>query len=306
MSRPGAGPRWAGRLACATLLLALPRAGAAAERGEPLNNEAIVRLVMTGAPEATILARLTESPVDFDLSPDMVQELRTAGVGERVLDAMRRRQAEMPRPAPAATPVPASTGRVALTVVQDTDAKNPAERSVLALRAMPPRAQRPGGMEVGEVSDLAVAILCTTPDHVPDHWETRTRLADAPRHELLLFQSGSAETKLKGFKVLYLTIAPEIDVDLAAGAHDLMVAAAGQQIGSRAWRLLATAKARVVVDSGETTRLVLTIGSRLRGSSMRGYGVTVDWRLDPSGAAMGGGPSLPSPSPIPSPAPAAP
>lgn len=306
MSRAAHGALWAGRLACAALLLALPRVAADAARREPLDNGAIVRLVMAGTPEATILARLAESPVDFDLSPGMVQELRNAGISERILDAMRRRQAEMSRPAPSATPVPISMGHLALDIVPDPEAKNPAERSVLAVREMPPRARRPGGMEVGEVSDLAVAILCTTPDHVPDHWEARTRLADAPRHELLFFQSGSAETRLKGFKVLYLAVAPELQIDLPEGFHDVMVAAAGQQVGSRAWRLLATTKARVQVENGTTTRLVLRTGSHLRGSSMRGYGLTLDWRLDSPGNPSGGVSPLTSPAPIPSPAPGAP
>ncbi|HEX9428203.1 MAG TPA: hypothetical protein VGA64_10485 [Candidatus Polarisedimenticolia bacterium] len=286
MNRPGAGHGRAGRLACAVLLLLLPVAGAAAERTDgPLDNEAIVQLVMAGTTEAALLERLERSPVDFDLSSEQMQELRAAGVGERIIEAMRRRQAGMPRNVPSPTPAPVSTGRLALTILTDPKAKSPAEASVLAIRTLPPKAARPGGMEVGEVSDLAVAILCVTADHVPDHWETRTRLVDAPRHELLSFTSGSAEAKLKGFKVLYLKTAPEIDVDLPAGTHDLIVAAAGQQVGSRAWRLLATSRTRVTVGQGSTTPLSLRTGSRLQGSSMRGFGVTIDWRLDPSDPA---------------------
>ncbi len=279
-SRAGGAPDGAG---------AATGGGAAVERGAraPLTNEEVVRLVMTGTPEQAILDRIARQPADFDLSPDVVQEMKNAGVGERVLEAMRRRQAEMPRrePAPTPTPVPANAGTIEIAFVPDPQAKTEAERSVIALRELPPRVRRRGGMEVGEVIDLALAVLCTTADHVPDHWDTRTPLgSDAPRHELLFFQPGSAEATLKGFKVLYLKHEAAYRVSVPEGRHDIVVAVAGQQRGSRAWRLLAADAAQVSIRPDRTTRLTVAAHSGIRGSAMIGYGLDVEWKV----AAAGG------------------
>ena len=62
----------------------------------PLRNEDIVRLVMTGTPEKAILDLIDDRLVDFDLCTEIIAELRTAGVSDAMIRAMRRRQSAMP------------------------------------------------------------------------------------------------------------------------------------------------------------------------------------------------------------------
>ncbi len=249
--------------------------------GEALVNEDIVRQVMIGTPEAAILALIAERPADFDLSPDVEAELRRAGVGERILEAMRRRQAAMPRsgPPPAAAPGPGAVGMLEIVFAPEPEAGKPSEASIIAIRRLPAKLQRRGGLEVAETTDMALAVLCVTGDHVPDHWPSRTPITQGPRHELLLFRPGSAPDKTKGFEILYLTHEDAYRIDLPEGSHDLVVGVAGRQAGSGDWRLLESDEARVAILPGRTTRLTVRARSRVRGSYMAGFAVDSEWKI---------------------------
>ena len=247
----------------------------------PLTNEDVVRMVMTGTPEKQIVAAIDSRPVDFDLSIEIRQELRQAGVNDRILEAMRRRQAAMPRAEPSATPAPAAarTGTIRLEFDSSGAGGTPWERSAIALEKLPPGVSRHGGVEVGEMNDMALAVLCTTADHVPDHWDTRSPLQGAPRHELLLFRPGSAADRVKGHEILYLDHQAAYEVQIPEGTHAILVAAAGKQTGSGTWRLLESDGARVTVLPGRTTRMVLEARSRIRGSATLGFTVDGDWKI---------------------------
>jgi hypothetical protein len=247
----------------------------------PLLNEDVVRMVMTGVPERAILERMATSPVAFDLTPEMIAELRAAGVGERILEAMRRRQAAMLRREPPAAPAPppAEAGAVEIVFESDPRADDPSERTAIALAALPPGLPRRGGQEVATMTDMAFALLCLTPEHVPDHWDLRTPIAAAPRHQTLLFRAGAARTKRRGFEILYLDRQDAYRVELAAGGHRLWIAAAGKQAGSGAWRLLAHDEARLEVAPGGTTRVRLRARNRIRGSFMKGFDLEEEWRV---------------------------
>jgi hypothetical protein len=58
------------------------------EKTPTLTNEGVVRLVDAGFSEGTIIKRIEESPVDFDLSPAKVVELQKKRVSEAVIAAM--------------------------------------------------------------------------------------------------------------------------------------------------------------------------------------------------------------------------
>ena len=65
-------------------------AGAAKlERTPTLTNDSVVELVEAGFSEGTIVRRIEQSPVEFDLSPAKLAELRKRRVGEPVINAMR-------------------------------------------------------------------------------------------------------------------------------------------------------------------------------------------------------------------------
>lgn len=77
----------------ATVRILRPPAEAGApsklEKTKPLNNDAIVELVEAGFSEGTIIRRIEQSPVDFDLSPAKLVELKQKRVSEKILAAMK-------------------------------------------------------------------------------------------------------------------------------------------------------------------------------------------------------------------------
>ena len=58
------------------------------EKTPTLTNEGVIRLVDAGFSEGTIIKRIEESPVDFDLSPAKVVELQKRRVSEAIIAAM--------------------------------------------------------------------------------------------------------------------------------------------------------------------------------------------------------------------------
>jgi hypothetical protein len=58
------------------------------EKTPTLNNESVIRLVEAGFSEGTIIKRIEESPVDFDLSPARVDELHKRRVSDAIITAM--------------------------------------------------------------------------------------------------------------------------------------------------------------------------------------------------------------------------
>jgi hypothetical protein len=287
---PGLLTRWTPAAPCLVLTLAAAPV--------PLTNEDIVRLVTHGTPEKTILREIEARPVDFDLSPGVVEELARVGVRPPIIEAMRRRQAEMPRPAGAgpspsegqggavggdAAAAPEPAGRLMLAFAATLPGDDRPADPILAITSLPKGAPRPDGAEIGTVTDLALAILCTSGDHVPDHWDSRTPLREAPRHEVLLFRPGGSPGREKGFDVILLSREPAGPIPLKAGGHALLLGLAGKQTGSGSWRLLAADAIRVDVPQDGTVRLTLEAHSRIAGSRMIGFHLAQTWkvRLDP-------------------------
>jgi hypothetical protein len=263
------------------LVMALPSVIAASKPKGPLTNEDVVRMVMTGTAEKDILAAIESRPADFDLTTDMVDELRRAGVDDTIIVAMRRRQAAMPQPEPSPTPVPEAgrSGTLRVEFADGSDTASPAERSAIALKSLPKGMSRHGGVEVGLMTDMALVVLCISADHVPDHWDTRSPIQGAPRHELLLFRPGSGTDKLKGHEVLYLDHEASYEVPVPEGDHNIVVGAAGKQAGSGTWRLLESDGARVAIVPGRTTRVTLEARSAIKGSAMIGFNVDTRWKI---------------------------
>ncbi len=249
----------------------------------PLTNEDIVRLVMTGTDRKAITKLIAGRRVDFELCTDMVAELRAVGVDDTLIDAMRRRQAAMPRRhlEPLQLSDSGAMGTLLVSFPTAPEGPDKAEHSVIAARTIPKGAPVPRDVEVGLVDNLALAVICTTAFHVPDHWDTRSPLDGAPRHALLLFEPGSAATKKKGFEILYLDYAEEYRVDVPAGDHALQFIVAGRNIGSGSWRLLAAEGAEVAIAEGRITPIRLEAKSRLRGNYRTGFGLDIEWSVVP-------------------------
>jgi len=58
------------------------------EKTPALNNDGVIRLVEAGFSEGTIIKRIEESPVDFDLSPGKLDELYKKRVTDQIIAAM--------------------------------------------------------------------------------------------------------------------------------------------------------------------------------------------------------------------------
>ncbi len=67
------------------------------EKVASLNNDSIVELIEAGFTEGTIVRRIEQSPVDFDLSPAKIAELRRRRVTDRILSAMRAAMGDNPK-----------------------------------------------------------------------------------------------------------------------------------------------------------------------------------------------------------------
>jgi hypothetical protein len=283
----------------------------------PLTNEDVVRLVVHGTNEDVILKEIASRPPAFDLDPGVVVEMERVGVSATIIDAMRLRQGSVARPPSGGAtgadkakpshesppPVVVPAGSLEIAFAPSADGK-PVE--IFAIATIPKGAPRPEKSEIGTVSDLAIAILCTTGDHVPDHWDTLTPLAGAPRHELVLFRPGSHRYTDRGFELLALDRLPVGPVPLAAGHHALLVGLAGKQTGTGDWRLFAMATIKVDIADGKTTRLLLDARSTLAGMRMTGYRVEEIWTVrDPAAETNPPPPGKDAPAPAAGP-PAAP
>jgi hypothetical protein len=66
------------------------------ERTPTLNNNSIIELVEAGFSEGTIIRRIEQSPVEFDLSADKLKELRRRRVTEAIITAMTAAMSDEP------------------------------------------------------------------------------------------------------------------------------------------------------------------------------------------------------------------
>jgi len=68
------------------------------EKTPTLTNDSVIQLVEAGFSEGTIIKRIEQSPVDFDLSPSKLVDLRKRRVTEPVIAAMIAAMGETPTP----------------------------------------------------------------------------------------------------------------------------------------------------------------------------------------------------------------
>ncbi len=319
IGRAGRAARGTAVIAFALLTLAAappPAKPAPAPAGPaPLTNEDVVRLVVHGTAEKTVLREIAARPPKFDLDPGIVVELQRVGVSDAIIGAMRARQIEAgggagdadagaatgstPGAAAGASAPPAAPARTGQVVIRfrPPDKANE-DPGPFAIASLPKQVTRPADAEVGTVSDLALVVFCASSIHVPDHWESKTPLKGAPRHELLFFRPGSQPRKEHGFELLALNRDPIPPLTLEAGRHALVVGLAGQH-GSGDWQLIASDPESIEVPVGGTVRLLLDARTTIHGNKMAGFGVDQVFTLSPDPMAV-----LPAPEPPTDPAPA--
>ncbi len=178
--------------------IALILPGPARAEQPSLTDEEIVRMVLAGTPETAILEEIDRREPAFDLSEEMIEELRIAGVSATVLQAMEMRQKETEKES-----VPAATGESfpteqppALMLQFETKKPFRPPGPLLFPEDLPRELEKEFGLDGGEsglkVTGAAVFVLCTASTHVPSYWRGNSPLGrdfhSIPRHRVLWFE----------------------------------------------------------------------------------------------------------------------
>jgi len=229
-----------------------------------LHNEDVVRMVAAGMAADRILARIAGSPCEFDLAPDIVDELKVAGVPDSIIEAMRRQDASRPRPAPPPS-ADASPAKGWMEIVfEDDPSLTQAENSIDAPATLfDPDAKAPQGV------DLAFVVACTYPIHVPDHWDHVSPLGEtAGRHEILFFQAATEPVvrKKKDEPLVFLPHPAGWRFDAGSGEHRGFLGVAARLGGAGSYKLIAAASyENLKVSEGMVTKVVVRLRSETGG-----------------------------------------
>jgi hypothetical protein len=280
------GIRSAALAASFALALALFAPAATNADDAPMRTEDVVRLLVQGSSTEEILSAIRSRPAVFDVSPDMQEELRVAGVSDEIIQAMIERMEELnPPPSPVEEPA------------AEADAPAPPEPT-LRIRLHPGRGdalpavlrlegtvdsqlreawQLDAAAEGTPFEDLAVYLVCRTATHVPDHWRSKSPLGrdfiSMPRHRMLVFLTASEQAgESPGSGALELKLPGSLDVDLLPGEeHDLSLGIA-IQAGGRYLRWTDDTWDELTVDAdGSRIHAALSSGSggRIHGLQVR-------------------------------------
>lgn len=233
------------RLAAAVLAIAWTLAASE----DVLRDEDVVRMELRGDSDTRIIETIRAARTAFDLSDEMLAELRIAGISDAVLRAMRERQTELDGLAAGAV------AESAVAVEAPPNARTVRLTGVGGVDKIPFPAEVPDSvaerMELGSAPDDRVVkrsawfAMCTTATHVPDHWRSRSPLgrdfAAAPRHEILAFAPAEGPV---------LALPAVLEIALDPGQTHTLVVGAALEIAER-WRIVsASVPFEVPADSG--------------------------------------------------------
>ena len=224
------------------------------DAGAPLRNEDVVRMVARGGSIEDVLGVIQRAAaVQFELDPEMLIELRRAGVPERVLAAMIARQRELapasPPPPIAVSPAAVQQGTIELVFQKDPSGE-PRKGTAVTLE----------NDAKNRRVELSFFVICLDPMHVPDQWHTKTPLkAPFPRHEMLWFHQDTQRGKpSRREPTVFLALPDRESLNLAAGSHSLLFGVAARSEGSE-WTPLATVPASLEVKPSAATKIVLLV-----------------------------------------------
>jgi hypothetical protein len=191
----------------------------------PLGNEEVVRMVAGGTAESDILEAIRSRPPAFDVSEDMLAELKLAGVPPAVIAAMKAREAQVAPQEPPPERHRAGTAR--LVVELSRLGAHTLHAPAYADEDVKHRLHLSKELADREVRDLAIFLACTTAEHVPDLWRQKSPLGRdmnlTVRHEMLAFVAGDTPAGKK--PRLELPARLEADVD-DTEPHDLVLGVA--------------------------------------------------------------------------------
>jgi hypothetical protein len=220
----------------AAVALAVPAISGEGTESDPLGEEDIVRAWVAGKPAEELVEWIRGAEVAFDLSDEMVSELRRAGLPEAVLQAMLASQ-EQPGVAGEAAVAPEPGVAATLTVRLNPQWKPTEKAPRPALRmldAIDGRTRESLGLREGaeHFTDVAIFLICRTAPHVPDHWRMHSPLGrdfrSAPRHKMLVFVGGAERMEPGAAESLISRLLPGSrtkPADSEAGVLELVVPA---------------------------------------------------------------------------------
>lgn len=169
-----------------------------------LTTEDVVREFATGAPVAELIDRIMISEVDFDLSDEVVAELRSAGLPEELLKAMSLRQAQQ-ETAREGVPGPAMLW-VSFNADWQPATKDPPPPLRVNDRLTQAMAEHFGlenPSKKNRITDLALYLVCRTPGHAQEDWRELSPLGEdritMPAHRLLWFHGGAKRVRLANY-----------------------------------------------------------------------------------------------------------
>lgn len=216
--------------ACA---LAVPVVSGDGTKTDPLKEEDVVRAWVAGEPTEELVEWIRGAEVAFDLSEEMVSELRRAGLPEAVLQAMLASQEQPGEAAVALEPGFAATLTVRLNPQWKPTEKAP-RPALRMLDAIDGRMRESLGLheDAEQLTDLAIFLICRTAPHVPDHWRMHSPLGrdfrSAPRHKMLVFVAGAERMEPGAAESLISRLLPgsrNKAADPEAGVLELVVPA---------------------------------------------------------------------------------
>jgi hypothetical protein len=239
----------------------------------PLTNEDVVRMVASGMTAEKILKSIAASPARFDVEPDIVEELRVAGVPEEIIRAMiakaRAEEARAPKAAPAPSNTAAEKSGWIEVVFDDDPNGTPASNSVM-LPSMLPDPNNPSDRRKVE---FAFFFICTQPLHVPDMWMTASPMDQGTgRHQVLFFQQGTLPATGKKEKdYVYLAHPDRWRFAAEAGEHEGLAGAA-LRTGSAEKFVVSVASPfkTLKVEAGAVTRIEIRLRTRFGHVAPRG------------------------------------
>lgn len=253
------------------LLLALSLVAAAPaddDPGMPMSLEDVVRMFVVGKTTDEILEEIERRAPGFDLSDEMLEELRRIELPEALIAAMSLRQAEAERSATIEAAVRAEKLAGDLRVLLNPDST---DAYIRIGKDVDP--QLAAEWELGNAPEdrvfagIAVFLACVSPAHVPGQWRSKTPLGrdfiTATRHRMLVFEAaGTAEDASGSAPRLELPEALEARVD-PHEPHDLVLGIALQT--ARRYFHWTHASRNGVVVGDELVTLVATVrGHRLK------------------------------------------
>jgi|GEM_PF-1246238 len=110
--------RFATFLLCGFAATLITVTATAQEKGKPLTNSEVVKMLENKIPESVIISKIQTSEVKFDTSTDAIIELNKKGVSEKILNAMLKPKTdsgEIAKSSDASTPTPAAPAEVKTT-----------------------------------------------------------------------------------------------------------------------------------------------------------------------------------------------